>query len=1548
MKKVSMETMRKKIISWCAMIAFLLIADHAQATHIVGGNISYRCLGRNTYEINVTIRRDCFNGDPEAFFDDPASVGIFDQSGQLLTQYGVKGQLLMRLKINDTLSEPIMESLCSLDGINSFCFHETRYSATITLPVRAGGYYFEYQRCCRNMPLVNIVAPLETGASWIVHINDEAQAVCNSSPEFKNWSPIFLCVGQPYDFDHSATDEDGDSLVYKLWTPYSGATKNFPKPQPPNNPDFKQISWLAPYSESNMLGDGGSRLTIDSRTGKLNAIPNTLGQFLIGVLVEEYRNGKLLSTVHRDYEVKVLDCSNLVDARIIAPSLQCDNLTVNFKQNSINNTKSEWFFDFDKNRNATSTEAEPTYKYTDTGTYKVALVVTRDGSCYDTAFQIVRLKNSKATTVDFDYKGGACIDGNLTLSLIDKSTGVASDAKYTWTISYGSEKLTSNLRNPIVTVPNSVMATIKLVISEDGNGCLVENTKSITTSFINPEYHFDQVAVCTGDTSKIQFIAVDSIKGKYNYQWDPSPLIVAGGNTPMPTIVSTNDQSIYLYVTIDNKSGCTSRDSILIISKSKANLSYLFENKCGSLTIKIINSSDALADLTWDFGDGSTSTEREPSHTYAKAGEYTVTLSTKQGCAPALSKKFHIGDFACKNEIDSLNACVGDIIGVNPKANPNYTYKWRPSDKLSNLNVDNPLFTVDKSRTFVADICDKNTGIGLGTFTVIVKTPVSDAINSISDTILVCAGIPVSLNPNGNPNLKYEWSPATGLDNPNAINPKVTVSETTQYSVKVTDPADTCILSKSVLVIIPSKIALDLIPDSLEACTAVPIALNPQGKVDPNLTYKWSPAEFLDNSNVFNPKATISKVTVFTVIITDKRFSNCTVTKTIKIKISLVNELQNIPDSVDVCAGSPTPINPKGDSRFKYEWSPATGLDNANIANPKATVNQTTTYTAKITDTQSGNCTLSKSVKVKTPVSDAINSISDTILACTGNTVSLNPNGNPNLKYEWSPATGLDDPNAINPKVIVSGTIQYSVKVTNPADTCILSKSIIVIIPSKIALDLIPDSLEACIGIPIALNPMGKVDPNLIYKWSPAEFLNDANVFNPIATISTETIFTVVITDKRFSNCTVTKTIKIKIPLVTELQNIPDSVNVCAGIPTPINPKGDPRFKYEWSPATGLDNANIANPKATVNQNTTYTAKITDTQRGNCTLSKSVKVKVAPPFSVMPNYTDTVSCTVTNFKLGVKSNNLKVTFEWFNGTASISKSDTLTVSPATKTTYTVVGTDENGCMVSATVNVDPAKISIKATAPNNGVICQGDSIRLSVNATGSTGGLTYQWTPIDQIQSGANTANPLIKPNVNTSYIVRVANAQGCFASDTIMVKVNPVTTVSTSANPTTISIGESSQITSTNVPGYTYKWSPETDLSNPNIPSPTATPKQTTTYTLTVTSPDGCVQIRSVTITVNIPDCAEPFIFLPNAFSPNGDGKNDNYCLRSNIVATMSLIIYNRWGEKVFETRNQSMCWDGTYRGRLLPPDVYGYYLVVDCINGKQFSKKGNVTIMR
>ena len=110
----------------------------------------------------------------------------------------------------------------------------------------------------------------------------------------------------------------------------------------------------------------------------------------------------------------------------------------------------------------------------------------------------------------------------------------------------------------------------------------------------------------------------------------------------------------------------------------------------------------------------------------------------------------------------------------------------------------------------------------------------------------------------------------------------------------------------------------------------------------------------------------------------------------------------------------------------------------------------------------------------------------------------------------------------------------------------------------------------------------------------------------------------------------------------------------------------------------------------------------------------------------------------------------------------------------------------------------------------------------------------------------------------------------------------------------------------------------------------------------------DGCTNVRTVTVVVIDPICEDPFLFIPNAFSPNGDGKNDIFHVRGTFIDEVYLAVYNRWGELIFETRSLDVGWNGTYEGELLPPDVFSYYLEVRCLGGAEIFKKGNVSLLK
>lgn len=119
----------------------------------------------------------------------------------------------------------------------------------------------------------------------------------------------------------------------------------------------------------------------------------------------------------------------------------------------------------------------------------------------------------------------------------------------------------------------------------------------------------------------------------------------------------------------------------------------------------------------------------------------------------------------------------------------------------------------------------------------------------------------------------------------------------------------------------------------------------------------------------------------------------------------------------------------------------------------------------------------------------------------------------------------------------------------------------------------------------------------------------------------------------------------------------------------------------------------------------------------------------------------------------------------------------------------------------------------------------------------------------------------------------------------------------------------------------------------------------QTTTYVVTVTTDDGCTSTDSTIIIVEQP-CTE--LFVPTIFSPNGDGKNDVLCVYGSCVASIQFDIYNRWGERVFSTQDQSDCWDGIYKGKMLNTVTFAYKLKVTLTDGQEIEDAGNINLVR
>jgi gliding motility-associated-like protein len=248
------------------------------------------------------------------------------------------------------------------------------------------------------------------------------------------------------------------------------------------------------------------------------------------------------------------------------------------------------------------------------------------------------------------------------------------------------------------------------------------------------------------------------------------------------------------------------------------------------------------------------------------------------------------------------------------------------------------------------------------------------------------------------------------------------------------------------------------------------------------------------------------------------------------------------------------------------------------------------------------------------------------------------------------------------------------------------------------------------------------------------------------------------------------------------------------------------------------------------------------------------------------------------------------------------------------------------------------------TIANPQPVCKGAAINLDAVAGN---GNSYAWKPSANV-SCANCASTDVTPPSTTEYTVIVTNSNNCSTKDSVKVIIKPLPT-DTACCSQTINQGSSASIAVLpGAAGNTYAWAPSAGLSCTNCINPVASPTVTTTYTVTITDSANCVSIDSVTIIVN-EECGT--VYVPTAFSPNGDKENDMLFVRGGCITDLDFIVYDRWGNKIFETQNQSIGWDGTYKGQPMNTGTYVYYLqAITSKNGVpgNVTKKGNVTLVR
>ncbi len=1405
MAKNSKLNFLTKIFILCGLWVFMLNPGELQATHIVGGNLTYKHVSGDTYQVKLVLRRDCLLGSPEAEFDNPASISIFTAGGSLAIWLSNNGQIKIPFTASDTLNQ-FIRSDCGFEG-TQVCVHETTYLGNVILPARTGGYILAYQRCCRNASLNNILDPLETGSTYWVAINDKSLALKNSSPTFNQWPDVYICANKPLVFDHKATDPEGDSLVYKLCTPSLGATRINPKPQPAGFPPYVNILFAPPYNLEDMMG--GTPLKIDSKTGQITANPNLVGQFLIGICVEEYRNGQLLSTIRRDFQYNVRVCSQPPLAQFTTSETNCDGLKVEFYNNSLSSSAYQWDFNYPSTDPIfKSTAPNPVFTFPASGIYNVRLRATRgsDG-CFDTIVQKVAVFENKILP-DFNYALSGCNESNDSLEITLSDLSSFEEPGYTlndwkWNVTQNGQTKSYSGKNPKIDLSNSGNIDVSLEVFAT-NGCRSVFTRQIAISELIPKLDFG-----------------------YELLGCPSE--------GLATIRLTNlSEALNPFATLDSTKWLIGTQSF---TGNQADLNLPQDTKQFSVTLQNTFRDKCKTNLTKSFDLSAL----VPAAAY---GYTPVSCPDEDNVKISL---FFVDSLSNGIGTSAFNWSAGTITGQNQYSGQNIEVVI-PKDSL---------MTFQLAATFANGCIDKIGDSFLpGPFA---------SVTFLSDTLIICEGDEQTLIINGNPDWQYTWSPTSGLDLSVPSNPKIITDTNQTYMVTVSDGL--CSVTGGVVVIaLKGGIILDIEADTISCDGSV--TLNASGGLGQG-TYTWATnPEFTQIAGVgqsiqtsFEGNAAIYYV---------KFVGEACSTEPAIIRVE--NQKPSIDDA------SPYKFCPLDTSKVltinlidnhinTYVWdSDVHIVAGANTASPLIGIGsaETQSFALYYTVTNQFGCSVRDTIQVnlaQNPVAD----FNFNLTSCGKYEVCFNTAGNYEgfIKWDFGDPATTGDVSLINtPCYTYGGGGVYEVTLVNLVNTCPfydVKKQIIV--NPQIALNQLEDQL-ICKGDSIKFLATANLQ-DVNYQWLDmnGNILSGNNRYETF--LQNDASFIVKGSD--IYGCTDSDTVSVKVFKFVYSVDMKDSL--CVNEPTQIqlliNPDSD--YQFSWSPAECIiSGANTSKPVILPVSGKTLSVVLKHIS-SSCVDSVSIAPKVTQPFI----------------------------FD--------------------------VDVPEVFCLDQPT----PLLLNIVNPALYD-----------------------FLWTPSECVVSGANTKDPQIKVSIDKTLNVKVTNkSSGCVQDLDVDVKAGEEIDLVVDAQPDfTIFEGESLDIFIKDaMEGEVYSWS--TGDKGDTI---TVRPVITTNYTVTVTDVNGCMASDEVTVTVRNAQCDETDVYIPNAFTPNNDGTNDVFRVRSNFIDELELIIYNRWGQEVYKSNDLNVGWDGTFNGKELGPDAYAYYVRVKCVNSETYTKKGNVNLLR
>ncbi|MBL8002658.1 MAG: gliding motility-associated C-terminal domain-containing protein [Flavobacteriales bacterium] len=518
--------------------------------------------------------------------------------------------------------------------------------------------------------------------------------------------------------------------------------------------------------------------------------------------------------------------------------------------------------------------------------------------------------------------------------------------------------------------------------------------------------------------------------------------------------------------------------------------------------------------------------------------------------------------------------------------------------------------------------------------------------------------------------------------------------------------------------------------------------------------------------------------------------------------------------------------------------------------------------------------------------------------------------------FSWDFGDGSGASTQFEPTYSYSDTGSFTVMmVLTDSNSCVINDTayltITVIDPDDAYIDPV-DTL--CPGASVQLHAHG----GFAYQWSPATGLSSTTIADPVASPAGPTTYTVVVTD----SCG-TDTVSVDIVFGQPSGGAgPDTV-VCLGDQVPISAIGG--GLYSWVPPASLSNAAVQSPLASPAATTQYTVTITTPEGCVITDSMVVTVETTPP---VPVSNDTSVCAGGSVQLLVSGG---TTYTWLPapGITDLDGSDPVVTPPAPSYYFVNVANSCGSTLDSVFVDVQV----VVADAWPDTTVCPGESVMLF--ASGAT---SYTWTPASGLNS-ATGASVVATPAVTTTYQVTATSTAGCTDTAFATVALYPEPVVDAGADQQ-IDFGDQAQLQATG--NGIIVWEAEPTLNCTACTSPIAFPQVSTLYTVTLTDTNGCVATDAVFVIV------DGTLYVPNTFTPDGDGINDTFFALATEVKTFKLYVFNRWGEQIFESDRLDRFWDGTYNGVRSPIDTYVWRIDLTELSGEKSTHYGHVNLVR